>query len=302
MPWQQEEALAELTFRPVGTHLFELGESPSYDDRRRVVYLCDITGQSVHEVPLAGGGGRSWTFESAVGSLGLAASGRLVIALRDSVILFDPESGARSTLCRIEADRPETRLNDGKVGPDGAFWVGTMDDRPEREPLGSLYRVDPSGKVERKVEGVRVSNGLAFSADGRTMFHSDSAGQWIDRWRLDPATGAIAERTRIATLDAETGRPDGGAVDVEGCYWSAGVSAARLNRFAADGRLLESFPVPVAAPTMPCFAGPDMRTLYVTSLRTGRPPELLQRYPLTGALLVAEAPVAGVPVGRFRDV
>jgi len=290
-----------LDFRSVGDRLYRLGESPVYDDRRHALYLCDITARTVYEIDLAAGGERDWRFDSEVGSLGLCETGRLVIALRSQVILFDQESGDSQELCAIEADRPETRLNDGKVGPDGAFWVGTIDDRPERQPIGALYRVEPSGAVERKVDGLYASNGLAFSADGRTMYHSDSTGRWIDRWQLDPATGTIDGRSRFATLTDETGRPDGGALDAEGCYWSAGVSAARLNRFDPSGRLVESYPVPAAAPTMPCFGGYDLRTLYVTSLRAGRSRELLDRYPLTGSLFSANAPVAGVPVGRFRD-
>lgn len=292
-----------IEFAPAGTVRCDLGEGPVYDDRRRALWYCDIVGRAVHCFDLASKTTRSWTFPSEVGSLGLAESGRVVVALRHTVGLFDPGDGSFVDIAAIEEGRADTRLNDGKVGPDGAFWVGTMDDRglPQREPLGSLYRVDPSGKVEKKVEGLMVSNGLAFSADGRILFHSDSSAKWIERWVLDPATGAISGRTRIAEPDEATGRPDGGAVDVEGYYWSAGISAARLNRFTPDGKLVESFPVPVATPTMPCFAGDDMKTLFVTSLRVGRSEELLARYPLTGTLISGQAPVAGVPVARFRD-
>src|ERR1700754_2468149 len=127
-----------------------VGESPVYDETTNRIYFVDIPGCMVYEVDLQTGQRRSWRFESEVGSLGLAVTGRLVLALRDRVILFDPQSGARQELCRIEENRPETRLNDGRVGPDGAFWVGTMDDRPRKEPIGSLYRVDSSGRVDRK--------------------------------------------------------------------------------------------------------------------------------------------------------
>jgi sugar lactone lactonase YvrE len=207
-------------------------------------------------------------------------------------------------IARIETERGnDTRLNDGKVGPDGAFWVGSMDDRavPVKESLGTLYRVTADGKAEAKVKGVMISNGLAFSPDGRTMFHSDSRAGWLDRWDLDPLTGAISNRTRIADLDDAAGRPDGGATDANGDYWSAGISAQRLNRLAPDGRLLESYPVPVGAPTMPCFGGPDLKTLFVTSLRVGRAPELLAKYPLTGITIVGKSPIAGSSVTRFRD-
>jgi sugar lactone lactonase YvrE len=289
-------------FQPVNDVVCDLGESPVYDDRRGALWYCDIVRRLLIQHSIADKATRSWSFDSEIGSLGLARSGRIVIALRHEVGLFDPESGDFRRLAEIEPGRAETRTNDGKVGPDGAFWVGTMDDRdvPVKEPIGTIYRVTMSG-AEKKIDGLVISNGLAFSPDGKTMFHSDSRGKWIDRWAFDPASGGLSSRRRIAELDDASGRPDGGATDAEGCYWSAGVSAARLNRFAPDGKLLASYPVPVGAPTMPCFGGPDMKTLFVTSLRTGRAPELLAKYPLTGTLISARSEVAGSPVTRFND-
>jgi sugar lactone lactonase YvrE len=282
-----------------------VGESPVYDDRRNALWYCDIVGKTLYCADLAGGSTKSWDFATEVPSLGLCQSGRIVLALRHEVGLFDPQDGSFTRVAEVEADQgAATRLNDGKVGPDGAFWVGTMDDRGAKEklPLGSLYRVTADGKVARKVEGLMTANGLAWSPDGRAMYHSDSRGPWIDRWDFDPATGDISARRRMAVLDDNIGRPDGGATDAEGCYWSAGVSAARLNRFSPEGKLLESHPVPVASPTMPCFGGPGLRTLYLTSLRAGRAPELLADYPLSGIVLFGRSLVAGSPVSRFADV
>ena len=293
-----------IDFKPLNDVRCELGEGPVYDDRNHALFQCDITGKAVHRFDLATGAARRWSFPSEVGSIGLAESGRLVVALRHAIGLFDVRDESFQEIAAIETGRGnDTRLNDGKVGPDGAFWVGSMDDRAVqvKEPLGTLYRVSPDGKAEAKVKGLMISNGLAFSLDGRTMFHSDSRAGWLDRWDFNRASGVITNRTRIAELDEATGRPDGGATDVNGDYWSAGISAQRLNRFAPDGRLLESYPVPVGAPTMPCFGGPDLKTLFVTSLRIGRAPELLAKYPLTGITVVGTSPIAGSPVTRFRD-
>jgi sugar lactone lactonase YvrE len=292
-----------IEFKPLTGDRWDLGESPVYDDRRGALWFCDILARTVHQIDLTTLARRQWSFPSEVGSLGLAESGRLIVALRHEVGLFNPADGSYQTIAAIEAERgTETRLNDGKVGPDGAFWIGSMDDRDVKAPIAVLYRVTADGTVERKIEGLVVSNGLAFSPNGRRMFHSDSRGKWIDRWDFEPETGAISNRTRIAEMDEASGRPDGGATDAEGCYWSAGVSAARLNRFAPDGRLLEIHPLPVASPTMPCFAGAKLKTLFVTSLRQGRSKEALERYPLTGAILVGQSQVAGSPVARFRDI
>jgi sugar lactone lactonase YvrE len=291
-----------LAFTCIADLKLRLGESPLYDQKTDRLWFVDILSRRLYLREPADGKLRSWDFETEVCSLGLAASGRLVVALRDLVILFDPENEGRQELCSIEADHSETRLNDGKVGPDGAFWVGSMDDRPDKHPVGALYRLDGAGRVEKKVDGLVISNGLAWTADGEVMFHADSRGPWIDRWRFDRWTGEISDRVRFAEPDDKTGRPDGGSCDAEGFYWSAGVSGGRLNRFAPDGTIAEWHALPVPAPTMPCFGGRDFRTLFLTSLREGRPPELIERAPLSGGLFEAPAPVAGFAAWRFLDV
>lgn len=266
-----------------------LGESPTWDEASGALLWVDIPEGAIHELTLATGARRRWTLEGPVGSIGLAADGRVVVARRHEVGLLDRASGGYTTLARVLPADPELRLNDGKVGPDGAFWVGSMHDAPERRPLGALFRVVPDGTVERKRDGLFTSNGLAWSPDGRTMFHSDSRGCWIERWDFDPATGAIGNQQRIATPQEADGRPDGAAADAQGYYWSAGVSAGCLNRYAPDGRLAERVAMPVPSPTMPCFGG-DGR-LYVTSLRPAGGP--------LGPVLSAPAPIAGAPVALF---
>jgi sugar lactone lactonase YvrE len=294
---------SRLDFLSVADPKCRTGESPVYDERTGRLYFVDIQGCRIYALETASGTLTHWEFETDVCSLGLTASGALVVALREAVIRFDPASGARRELCRIEAGAPRTRLNDGRVGPDGAFWVGSMVlDRADTEPAAALYRVDAAGNVERKVAGVRVSNGLAWTADGEIMFHADSRAPWIDRWSFDRATGALSDRRRIAAPDEAAGRPDGGSCDAAGTYWSAGISAGRLNRFASDGALLEWHALPVAAPTMPCFGGPDFRTLYVTSLREGKPEAVLAGSPLSGGVIAAAMPVSGFPSWRFLDI
>jgi sugar lactone lactonase YvrE len=296
-PAQEETTV---TIRLVNDHRCILAEGPTWDAEHNCLYWVDIQGKAVHAVNPDGSGFRTWPLPDRVGSMGICRSGKLVVALTKTVHVLDTETGALEKVADVEADVPHTRLNDGKVGPDGAFWVGTMDERPERQPIGNLYRVSGDGTVEKKVEGVYVSNGLAWSGDGRTMFYSDSRGPWIDRFDFDKATGALSNRTRIATLDEATGRPDGGAGDMENCYWSAGISAQRLNRFDRSGKLLSSIDLPVAAPTMPCFGGPDMKTVFVTSLTTGVPPERMEAMPWTGKLIALEVDVVGAPVAKFE--
>lgn len=279
----------------------QLTESPVWDDRRKTLFACDINGQKVYEIDLDKGPLREWSFETAVPCLGLAESGRLVVSLAREIILFDPETLERQTLWD-GYDEPETsRLNDGKIGPDGAFWIGSMDARPQREAISKLYRVTADGKAEIKAERFEISNGLAWTADAATMFHTDSRGPWIDRYDFDVETGSISNRTRIADLDEETGRPDGGACDSDGNYWSAGVSAGVLNRFDRNGKLLDRVAAPVPAPTMPCFCGPDLTLLAVTSHRLGAS-ETLEAAPQSGGIHLMQAPVAGAKIARMKGV
>lgn len=279
-----------------------IGESPVWDDRRKVLFFIDIKAPAIHSIRLDGTDHRTWTMPRVVGSIGLGASGRLVVALERTIAVFDPDSESLDIVAEVPGEPAWHRLNDGKVGPDGAFWVGSMDDRPQKEPRGSLYRVDGRSKVTRVLEhACLVSNGLAWSGDGRTMFHSDSRGPWIDRYDFEPSSGRLANRVRIATLDEATGRPDGGACDAEGFYWSSGVSAGRLNRFSHEGEIVASYPVPVPAPTMPCFCGDDLKTLVITSLKPDNP-DVLASAPQSGSLFIAPSPVAGTRIERWADV
>jgi sugar lactone lactonase YvrE len=281
-----------------------LGESPVWDDRREKLFFVDAMGPAIHAVSLDGTGLQTWPMPKPVGSIGLTESGRLIASLWHDLAVFDPDTRALTPLAKLTDEPATNRLNDGKVGPDGAFWVGTMDLAKPRRPIGSLYRLTADGRVERKATGYGVSNGLAFSPDGRTMFHSDSfpSAPAIDRWAFDPATGEIADRTRIALLDEKTGLPDGAACDTDGHYWSAGVFGGRLNRFTSAGALIESHPVPVPAPTMPCFCGPNLRTLVLTSLRESSGAIKIAPNLQSGSLFIARTAVAGTPVGHMRGL
>ena len=150
-----------------------VAELPVWDASTQRLLFCDIPGKRINALSVDDGRRTSWDLPEVVGSFGLCLSGRLVVALRHRVVLFDPRTGEVSNLTDAVDEPPTNRMNDGKVGPDGCFWVGSMDERPQREKRGALYRVTPTGGIERKAEGYAVSNGLAWSPDGRTMYHSE---------------------------------------------------------------------------------------------------------------------------------
>jgi sugar lactone lactonase YvrE len=284
-----------------------LGESPVWHAGQQQLYCCDIPARTVHRIDPATGITERWMLESEVGSLALIdGSQDLLLACRDGLWRFDPQSGRRHLLMPPPYDPAEQRFNDGKCDPLGRFWVGTLHER--REPRGALYCYDGETLAAR-CEGIATSNGLAWSPAGDVLYASDTRAHTIYCHDFEGARGAIANRAAWvrfeprepqASLDSYGGRPDGAAVDVEGAYWVAMFEGQRLLRLSAQGQCLQEIRLPVRCPTMPCFGGADLRTLYITTARSQRPADELAAQPWAGHVLRLRVDVPGVPVPAFR--
>lgn len=272
-----------------------IGEGPVWDADQGVLWFVDILAPAIFRFAPATRGLTRYDMPDQVTSIGLTMDDRLILSLRTAVYFFTPATGKLELLATPEVGAPINRLNDGKVGPDGCFWVGSMHDTRPAKPTGSLFRITPDGQVSTCFNGLHVSNGLGWSPDGRTMYHADSRGTYIKAYDFNPATGEMRNPRVIASPDEATGLPDGAAVDVEGNYWSAGVTAGCLNVFSPEGRLVRRIAVPMAAPTMPCFGGADMKTLFVTGLTRMDGARVLS----PGRLIACKMDVAGAPVARF---
>jgi len=282
-------------FEKVARSQCRVGESPVWDPASLTLSWCDIDSGTLFAFETKTGELRTWTLPERIGSFALADDGRYLVALVSGIHFFDPENGQLAFLVNPEDGlslAEGDRLNDSKVGPDGAYWVGSMH---EDGVSAALYRVTADGGVTPMVTGMGTANGLAFSGDGKTLFVSDSRQCWIDRFDVRPGSATLENRRRIATPTEALGRPDGGATDQAGRYWSAGVSAGCLNCYAEDGALLERIAVPVKRPTMPCFGGEDMRTLYFTSIR--KPEDATDD---CGDVFSMRVDVPGVPIPKFR--
>ncbi|MDQ0138103.1 sugar lactone lactonase YvrE [Neorhizobium galegae] len=288
MPTQQ------YSFEPCINFELGIGESPVWDGKRGLIWFVDVIKPAVYSLNAKDNSVVAYPMPDSIGSLGLLADDRLMVALRTGIHIFEPDTGNFEFLVHPEPLMTMNRLNDGKVGPDGCFWVGSMHDSQPRMPTASLYRIRPTGEVENVLQGLKVSNGLAWSPDGKTMYHSDSRGPHVRAFDFDYETGRTSNERLLISLDEERGLPDGAAVDVEGNYWSAGVTAGVINKFSPAGALIGRIELPALAPTMPCFGGDDMKTLYVTSLTAER-----DGTRTLGTLLRADVDIAGVEVGRI---
>jgi sugar lactone lactonase YvrE len=273
-----------------------LGEGPLWCPVEQALYWIDSSAPAIHRWAPESGATRTWAMPSVIGSMALRAGGGAVVALENGFAFVDFESGAVEPLLDPEAAQPGTRFNDGKCDRRGRFWAGTMD-RAMAAPLGALYRLDPDLGCRPMVEGVTVANGLGWSPDDRTMYHTDSPARRIHAFDFDLEAGALSNRRVFVELAEGVGFPDGLTVDAEGFVWSAIWRGGRVERYAPDGRLERAVELPIKRPTSCIFGGPNLDRLYVTSAssRDGREPEP----PPAGALFVIEAGVKGLPEPRF---
>lgn len=280
-----------------------LGESPVWHPTEQMLYWCDIPGQALNRFDPTTGKRRRWSFDSDVACLAPMRDGTLLLVLRRGLIRFDPATGNSTALDPVLPYDPKTeRFNDGKADAQGRFWVGTIYE-PRDPALAALYRLTDN-TLTRMASGITVSNGLAWSPDGRTMLWADTKAHVIHAFDFDVAQGTLANQRVFAEfaprdadqpLKAYGGRPDGAAMDVEGGCWVAMFEGARVVRLGPDGSVTQEIKLPVRCPTMPCFGGPDLKTLYITTARHKRPTDELAHEPLAGCVLHTRVDVAGLP-------
>jgi sugar lactone lactonase YvrE len=277
-----------------------LGECPSWDPATATLTWVDITEGLVHRFDPATGDDRSWPVGAPVGAAATCASGRIAIAAATGFGLLDPETGGVELFAPVEATGGGTTMNDGKADPAGRFWAGTKDVRG-RDPIGSLYRWRVGDPPERVLTGLTVSNGVAWTADGATMYLIDSPTHGVDAFDHDPATGAVSGRRRLVDLPTEWGLPDGMCLDSQGALWVAFWGGGTVRRLLSDGTLDEVVSLPVELVTSCAFGGPRGEDLYVTTAREGLETEALGAQPLAGGLFHVRPGVAGPQATLVAD-
>lgn len=255
-------------FELVCTTSCQIGECPVWFAERAELVFVDVIGRRVYGFTPASGVLRSLEIEEDIGFVAPRRAGGFLAGLRSGVWLLDADGGKCRRLARNPADPRSVRFNDGGIDAHGRLLIGTIDET-RREGRAGLYRLDAHGLTEL-VRGLMTSNGVAFSPDGRTLYHADTPRFVIYQCDYEPETGTVGNRRVFAQLDPgapDRGRPDGAAVDSQGCYWSALYEGSRLIRLDPTGRLIGEYPLPARRPTMAVFGGPHLKTLYVTTAR-----------------------------------
>ncbi|PQM28528.1 gluconolactonase [Sphingopyxis lindanitolerans] len=271
-----------------------LGESPRWHAAEARLYWVDIDAQRIHRTDPATGDTETMQLGCPVGCVAPRAGGGLVMGLKDGCALTDAwGEEPRAFGPQMLAGIPEQRFNDGCVDAAGRFWVGSVTS-DKSNPGAMLFRLDPDGSLTPMIGGLLTSNGAAFSPDGDTFYHADTPTHAINAYAVDPATGLLGEGRLFHRFEQGKGRPDGGTVDAEGCYWSALWDGWRVVRLSPAGELLQTVELPVQRPSMIAIGGADMRTAFVTSAGKTLTDEERARQPHAGGLFTFRVDVPGL--------
>jgi len=276
----------------------ELGEGPLWDDRRQRLLFVDIMRGHIHEFDPVKRSDRIVNVGRPVGCVALTERGDWIAAASDGFYRVDPATGQSRLMVPVEADKRENRMNDGYVDAKGRFWAGTMAINGVRD-RGTLYRLDPDGKVRRMLGPVSISNGLDWSPDNRILYYIDLPQSRIDKFDFDLGTGRIKNRRTFVEVSQEIGYPDGLIVDAEGFVWVGLWEGGSLHRYAPDGRLDRILPVPASQTTKCAFGGPELADLYITTAWIGLDPATRAEQPHAGGLFKVTPGVRGKKINRF---
>jgi D-xylonolactonase len=275
-----------------------LGEGPVWVEREQALYWLDIKGRKIFRLS-ENGERNDWPTPFRVGSIVPRSGGGFIAGTDKGIALIDLDKPSFEIVANPENELPDNRFNDGKVDRAGRFWAGTMDDR-QRGSAGTLYRVDLNLDCRAIDGGYGITNGPAFSPDGRLMYHSDTARQVTYLFDV-AADGSVSNRRTFLKFGRSDGYPDGMTVDSDGCLWIAFWGGWCVRRFSPAGEQLKVVEIPVEQPSSCAFGGPDLDRLYVTSATQDLDEAALAMQPNAGGLFLlcpgvrglAERPFAG---------
>ncbi|MEN4874451.1 SMP-30/gluconolactonase/LRE family protein [Kosakonia cowanii] len=276
-----------------------LPECPTWSEAEQALYWADILEGEIHRYRMETGEHTVLSFPEEVGCFALREKGGFIVAMRQAIWLTDERGLLRQKVCDNPSNPQLARFNDGGTDHHGRFYAGTFW-APGDYNGALLLRVDNDLTPKVVQCDIHGANGLAFSHDKQWMFTSDTPHGVIYRTPLDEQ-GEPGRRELFRCFNPGEGIPDGAAMDVEGCYWSAMYDGWRIARFSPQGEQLEEYRLPVRCPTMVCFGGADMQTLFITTTRENMDEQEIADYPLSGAIFTLPVSVAGMKKALFIE-
>jgi sugar lactone lactonase YvrE len=277
-----------------------LGESPVWSVTEQALYWTDIREPAVHRLDPSSGATTRYDAEGFAGAVGLRRAGGLVAALGHGIYHLDMAASSVSPIANLQDTDPDLRFNDGRCDPAGRFLCGTMNDRT-REPVGTLWSIEPNGAMRSLLNGLRIPNGLCWSLDSRRMYFADTLSDLIWSYEYDLAEGRLGQARLLFDAQGIGGHPDGATIDADDCMWVAMHGGAQVIRITPDGRLDRTIQLPVSQPTSCSFGGAGLDCLYVTTAAQRLSPHELEAQPLAGNVLAFRPGCRGVEEPVFGD-
>jgi sugar lactone lactonase YvrE len=276
----------------------ELGEGPVWVQRDHALWFVDIKKQQIHRFDPADGSKKTWDSPEQVGFVFPAERGGFVAGLQSGLYHFDERSDGFELITKVETDKPDNRLNDGVVDPQGRLWFGSMDNH-EKAKSGAFYCF-AGGKVSRTgIADISITNGPAVSPDGRLLYLVDTMKGMIEV--ADIADDAsLSNRRPFTRIEKSDGYPDGPTIDSNGYVWISLYAGWEARRYSPAGDLVERVRFPVANITKLALGGPDLRTAFATTARQLLKADEIAKQPQIGDLFEFRADVPGVPCPLVR--
>ena len=272
-----------------------LGEGPAWDAKTGTLYWVDILENRVYFH--RNGENGFIQLDEMPGCLAPCKDGNLLVAARASILTLNPATAKQTTLASV-TEPANNRFNDGKCDPAGRFLAGSMN-MDEKTPSGALYSFD-GGTATKMLDGIRISNGLAWSPDYKTFYYIDTPTREVKAFDYDLSTGQIANSRVVITVPESLGWPDGMTSDMGGNLWIAIWGGAQVTRWnPRTGQLLEQIPLPAKNVTSCIFGGDNLDELYITSARVGLDDADLAAYRHSGSLMRVTTKVQGMPTFEF---
>ncbi len=281
----------------------ELGEGVLWNEQRQTVWWTDIEGSKLFEFDPDTDALQTRDTPHRVACFGFVeGTDSLIVAFDQGIALYDPQSAEIDWLVGPDVLSDGLRFNDGKIDPEGRFWVGTLVEDPARATeTAALYCLDPDGGLVTHIDDIAISNGLCWSPDGTVMYHADSPTNSICAYDFDAGRGTLSGHRTFATT-AKDVHPDGSTVDADGGMWNAQWGGGQVVCYSPDGRISHVIELPVSQPTCVAFGGENLDLLFVTSARAGLSDEDLVKEPAAGDLFVFRTDCTGLAAPRLASL
>ena len=280
----------------------ELGEGVLWDNRTNSIWWTDIERCKIYCYQMTADNLTSYDTPERLCSFGFTDDVNwLIAAFETGFAFFKPSSGELNFVHEKFSKTSGIRFNDGRVGPDGSFWVGAMVENTKlnTHDLDGLYCLDKDLNLKHHFSGVEISNAICWSPDASQMYFADSPTQKIQVFDFNSQKSTLSN-ARVFVETSGHVYPDGAVTDADGNVWNAQWGGSKTVCYSPEGQEIFTLNMPVSQPTCTAFGGEGGQLLFVTSARQNLSKSDLVAQPNAGNLFIYKTDAYGGVVHKFK--